>query len=243
MCGRFTLVTEPQELAALFELERTPALRPSYNIAPTAIIPIVRATGEGQEGAGREMVPVQWGLVPFWAKDPAIGARMINARCETVAEKPAYRAAFRYRRCLVPVDGFYEWRREGSQRQPFYFQRKDGRPFAFAGLWECWEGSDGSALETCVIITTGANRIMAAVHDRMPVIIQSGDYAQWLDPARQRPGDLAALTPLFSLADDLPLTAWPVSRHVNSPVNNDPECVKPLGDQSFAPDLSQDTLF
>jgi putative SOS response-associated peptidase YedK len=178
---------------------------------------------EGDEPA-RQLVLFKWGLVPSWAKDAKIGNSLINARAESVAEKPAFRAAFRRRRCLVVADGFYEWQRTGSKKQPYFIRLADDRPFAFAGLWEFWEGPDHSALETCALITTGANELMEPIHDRMPVILAPDDYDRWLDPALQTPEQLQPLLRQFPSGA---MVAYPVSTHVNSPRNEDPRCIAP----------------
>jgi len=181
MCGRFTLKASPAEMAASFELFREPEWAPRFNIAPSQPIGGIRNV-EGQ----REWSQLRWGLIPSWAKDEKIGYRMINARCETVHEKPSFRSAFKRRRCLIPVDGFYEWTAVGEGRskpkQPFHIRRTDQQTFAFAGLWECWTSADGSKVESCTIVTTSANSLLAQIHDRMPVILNPNEYAAWLDP-------------------------------------------------------------
>ncbi len=175
MCGRYALHAHPDVIALQFGLSAVPQFTPRYNIAPTAEVLIVRAL----DGA-RAAAQVRWGLVPRWAKDPSIGARLNNARAESIAQKPAFRDAYRSRRCLVPASGFYEWKAEAGRKQPYYVYPATGELFAFAGLWERWSGPEGS-LETCVIVTTDANEKMRAVHDRMPVMVSPGDYALWLD--------------------------------------------------------------
>jgi putative SOS response-associated peptidase YedK len=204
-------------LAEQFRLPEVPELAPRYNIAPTQPVAAVR-----QAADERELRMVRWGLVPGWASDPALGARMINARAETVSEKPAFRSAFKRRRCLVLADGFYEWQATSTrQKQPHYFALHDRRPFAFAGLWEYWEGAEG-AFESCTIITTDANDLVRPTHNRMPVILQPADYDLWLDPAMQQAGPLEALLrPAAASA----MMAYPVSRAVNNPRNDSPECV------------------
>jgi putative SOS response-associated peptidase YedK len=195
-------------------------LEPRYNIAPTQSIAVVRQFEDGL----RSCDLLRWGLIPSWAKDPAIGNRTINARAETVAEKPAFRAAFRRRRCLVLADGFFEWRKEGK-KQPYYIRMRDEGPFAFAGLWERWApGAEDSALETCNLITTDANELMRDMHDRMPVILPREDYGTWLDPAIQDTQQLLALLqPYKSEA----MIANPVSTRVNNPKHDDAECIAP----------------
>ena len=191
-------------------------LTPNYNVAPTQEVAAVL-----EEGGKRRLEMLRWGLVPSWADDPEIGARMINARSETAPEKPSFRRAFRSKRCLIPADGFYEWKREPGGKQPYYFHMHDGHPFAFAGLWERWE--KGGALLTCAILTTKANSVLEGIHDRMPVILPSGAYDAWLDPDadREQLRDLMIPYP----GDDL--ETYPVSRFVNSPRNNDERCIEP----------------
>lgn len=226
MCGRFTLHASPSLLAELFDLPEEPYLAPRYNIAPTQPVAIVRR--EGQDSA-REWALVQWGLIPSWSKDPSSGARMINARAETVAERPAFRAAFRRRRCLVPADGFYEWRSMGKGKQPYYITLQDQKPFAFAGLWENWVGPDGSALESCTILTTEANELMAQLHTRMPVILDPADYALWLGEEGDTPKEqLGLLMHLLRPYPSEQMTAWPVSKYVNSPSNEGADCIEPF---------------
>lgn len=220
MCGRFTLTTPTQNLATLFDLESAPSLEPRYNIAPTQAVAVVRLT----PAARREFTLMRWGLIPSWAKDPGIGNSLINARAETVAEKPSFRSAFKRRRCLIPADGFFEWQKLEKRKQPYFIGLKDYRLFAFAGLWEHWEGGDGSVVDSCTIITTTANERVQMLHDRMPVILQPADYADWLTPTT--PVDL-----LFHLlrpyaAEEM--IAFPVSAIVSNPANDLPECVTPL---------------
>src|SRR5579872_6536332 len=181
MCGRYTLRVSPAELAEIFAVFNSVEWSPRYNIAPTQMVPTVRAA---RDGSGRELALVKWGLVPSWADDPKIGSGMINARAETVATKPAFRSALRKKRCLVPVDGFYEWQAVPGQKtkQPFLISVTDQPVFAFAGLWEHWTSPEGQGLDSCTIITTEANELMKAVHDRMPVILDRQDYDRWLDP-------------------------------------------------------------
>ncbi|WP_026987175.1 SOS response-associated peptidase [Fodinicurvata fenggangensis] len=213
MCGRYTESRALQEIQDRFapdvigyELD----LAPRYNLAPTQRAPILRKI-DGK----RELTQLVWGLVPFWAKDKSIGSRMINARVETVTEKPAYRAAFRKRRCLVIADGFYEWKREEDRKSPWYFCRKDRGLFAFAGLWEQWMG-DGDALETFTILTTDANDLVKEVHPRMPVILRLDQEDPWLDLEKT---DLAPL-------EASEMMSWPVSKAVNSPKNDGPHLVE-----------------
>ena len=169
------------------------------------------------------MVFLHWGLVPSWADDPKIGNRMINARAETAADKPSFRTAMRRRRCLIVADGFYEWETVAKRRQPMFIHMRDGRPFAFAGLWESWEGADHSALESCTILTTSANELVRPIHDRMPAIIAPADYAQWLDPAVQQAD---AVLPLLHPFPAEEMEAYPVSPRVNSPARDDESCLE-----------------
>ena len=229
MCGRFTLRTPANVLIEHFALRTAAELRPRYNIAPTQDVVAVRLAAEDETStaAAREMVTLRWGLIPSWAKDPSIGNHMINARGETAAAKPAFRAAFKRRRCLVAADGYYEWQKIGRRKQPFYIHRRDGQPFAFAGLWERWSGGDArqaaAPLQTCTIITTTPSELMRPIHDRLPVIVAPTDYQRWLDPDAdsQQPIE-TLLTPFES---DL-MVADPVDTYVNNPKNDGPQCVK-----------------
>lgn len=225
MCGRFTLHTSANVLAQLFDLPKTPMLVPRYNIAPTQPVAIVRS---GRQPDLREWALVKWGLVPSWAKDPAIGVRMINARAETAAEKPSFRAAYKRRRCLVPADGFYEWQKIGSRKQPHYIHLRDGGPFAIAGLWEHWHGADGSELETCTLLTTEPNDLMAPLHNRMPVIIAPEDYAEWLDNSREDRQFLSILQHLLRAYPSDQMATYPVSPYVSNARNEGEECIAPL---------------
>lgn len=217
MCGRYTLATPVGRLAEEFGFDSSSTeFRTSYNMAPTRQVPVVLA-----EGGKRRLEMLRWGLVPSWADDPGIGARMINARSETAPEKPSFRRAFRDRRCLIPADGFYEWKRENGGKQPYYFRMQGGRPFAFAGLWESWT-KDGE-IRSCAILTTAANEVVAGIHERMPVILPSRHYEAWLDPEAERDELTDLLVPYPG--DDL--ETYPVSRFVNSPGNDDPRCIEP----------------
>ncbi|WP_169979833.1 SOS response-associated peptidase [Tautonia rosea] len=222
MCGRFTLSSSPERIAQAFELPDPLPFDASYNIAPTQPVAAVR---RDPDSGARRCDLMRWGLVPSWAKDPSIGNRMINARAETVAEKPAFRHAFRRKRCLVIADGFYEWKREGSRKQAYFIRLKDGSPFGFAGLWDYWEGPDG-AFESCSIITTEPNALMEPIHDRMPVIVANDAYGLWLSQEVQEPERLEPLLVPFPAEA---MEAWPVSTMVNRPANNRPECIRPLG--------------
>jgi putative SOS response-associated peptidase YedK len=222
MCGRFTLGATAATLAAQFDLANVPTWTPRYNIAPTQEVLVVL---QPSPQANREARLHRWGLIPPWAKDPSIGNRMINARAETVATKPAFRRAFKERRCLLLADGLYEWQRQERRKQPFYIRLRDGRPFAFAGLWEHWEGSEGMAIQSCTILTTTSNEVVGRIHDRMPVILNPTDYDRWLDPSIQEPAVLKPLLRPYS-ADEM--MAYPVSTRVNNPANDSPECVELL---------------
>jgi putative SOS response-associated peptidase YedK len=217
MCGRYTLATPVSKLAEQFGFDDSSVeIPPSYNVAPTQSVAAVL-----EEGGRRRLEVLRWGLIPPWADDPQIGSRMINARSETVAEKPSYRRAFRERRCLIPADGFYEWQRTNGAKQPYYIHMEDGTPFAFAGLWETWKG-DGE-IRSYTILTTGANALVDEIHERMPVIVAPDAYDVWLDPASERD----ELTGLLAPYPEEEMEAYPVSRFVNSPSNNDPRCVEP----------------
>lgn len=219
MCGRFTLTSSAQQLAEHFDVPVDIELQPRYNIAPGQPVRVVRAEG----GGGRELASTRWGLVPHWAKDPAMAQRMINARSETVAEKPAFRDALRRRRCLLPADGFYEWADTGAGKQPYYIQLGDEAPFGMAGLWESWPAEDGEALETCTIVTTSAAASIEHLHARMPVILAPGDFERWLDPALADP---EMLLPLLAPAAGDRLTFHPVSTRVNQIRFDDPACLQ-----------------
>ena len=221
MCGRFTRTENMQHLAELLGLPIPPPLTPRYNIAPSQLVACVRRNPETTK---REWVELQWGLVPSWAKDPSIGHKLINARGERVAEKPSFRHAFKLQRCLVLADGFYEWKREGKTKQPYYIRFKDHRPFAFAGLWERWEKKD-LAIESCSLITIGPNAVMEPIHHRMPVILATTQYAEWLDASLHETERLNTLLRPFPPEE---MEAYPVSLMVNNPRNDQPECVMPI---------------
>ncbi|MGH7369454.1 MAG: SOS response-associated peptidase, partial [Candidatus Methylomirabilaceae bacterium] len=192
---------------------------PRYNIAPTQTVIVVNDDGT------RHLMQMQWGLIPSWAKDPTIGTRMINARGETVATKPAFRAALRRRRCLIPADGFYEWQPVGRRKQPVYITLKTREPFSFAGLWEIWTSREGKELKTCTIITTEANELLKPIHDRMPVILTKEAESVWLGPTIQDP---AILLPLLTPYPAQEMEVHPVSTRVNNPTHDSPECIQPL---------------
>ena len=287
MCGRFTLTTPTDEISEYFRIlegvegSARERLRPRYNIAPTQPVACVRqtvaadtepSTPSGPPAPGgppaRELVEMRWGLIPYWAKDPAIGNRMINARSESVADKPAYREAFRKRRCLVVADGFYEWKRMRGAKQPYFIYMEDHRPFAFAGLWERWKprrdqldkivvpgkpevplSADGR-VESCAFLTIGPNELMASIHDRMPLILPVEHWDTWLDPHVQDAEELSTLLLPYPASE---MRAHPVSTHVNKPAHDDPACIEPLkrlkivrpepnGDDTQSPP-TQDSLF
>jgi len=222
MCGRFTLFEADKVLSKEFGVSGVPPLSPRYNIAPSQPIAAVRTP---HTGAGRELALLRWGLIPSWSKDPAIGNRLINARAETVQEKPSFRNAFRRHRCLIPTNGFYEWQRQERGKQPYFVRMRDGRVFAFAGLWDRWESPDDGVIETCAILTTAANAVLAPIHDRMPVILPQTEYARWLDPALKDPDSLSPLLVPFPPEEML---AIPVSPRVNAPSTDDEKCIAPL---------------
>ena len=219
MCGRYTLATPVERLAEEFGFENSSVeLPPNYNVAPTQGVAAVL-----EEGGQRRLEVLRWGLIPPWADDPQIGSRMINARAETAPEKPSFRRAFRDQRCLIPADGFYEWKRTNGSKQPYYIHMKEGRPFAFAGLWESWKDEDGPEIRSCTILTTRPNALAGEIHDRMPVILAADTYDVWLDPASDRD----ELTGLLAPYPEDEMEAYAVSRFVNSPSNNDPRCIEP----------------
>jgi putative SOS response-associated peptidase YedK len=231
MCGRYALNSTPRRIAARFQLASDPfELFPRYNIAPTQPVIIIRLNAHTMQ---RELTHVVWGLVPSWAKDPAIGNRMINARSESAAVKPGFRAAMKYRRCIVPADLFYEWRKPtpgdarggGKAKQPVAIRRRDGDLLAMAGLWERWQSPDGGEIESCAILTTEANAMMQPLHDRMPVVLAARDEARWLDASMQDPAHVLDL--LRPCPDDW-LEAYPVSTYVNSPRNEGQRCAAAL---------------
>ena len=222
MCGRFTLFEADKILSREFDVSGFPPQSPRYNIAPSQPIAVVRAP---PAGSGRELALLRWGLIPSWSKDRAIGNRLINARAETAREKPSFRNAFRRHRCLIPASGFYEWQRQERGKQPYFVRMRDERLFAFAGLWDRWESPDEGAIETCTILTTAANAVLAPIHDRMPVILPPTEYARWLDPALPNTDSLAPLLVPFPPEEML---ASPVSHRVNAPTVDDEKCITPL---------------
>ena len=219
MCGRFAFFSPEEAIAAAFGLDGLGELPPRFNIAPTQDVFTVRIK------AGRMVAEqLRWGLVPFWAKDPAIGTKLINARAETLAEKPSFRQALRRRRCLIPASGFYEWVRQGSGKQPWFISPADAEFICFAGLWEEWRDPDQQLLRTCTIVTTVATPFMARLHQRMPVILPPDAYGTWLNP--EAPGD--DTDRLLAAAPPVDLQAWPVSRKVNSPMIQGEALIQPI---------------
>jgi len=217
MCGRYALTSPPEIIAERFNLLWLPKLSAHYNIAPSQMIPVVR----GKE-QGRELALLKWGLIPSWAKDSTISAKLINARAETLADKPAFRNAFRRRHCLVPADAFYEWKAIGGRKQPYSIRMADKKLFGMAGLWEHWVNPAGEAVETCTIITVDANELVGELHDRMPLIIQPSDYEAWLDASNSKAQEL-----LKPFPSDL-MRYYPVSTRVNKVSNDDAECLEPV---------------
>jgi putative SOS response-associated peptidase YedK len=219
MCGRFAFYSPGEATAALFGAASPTEVEPRYNIAPTQFIAAVRR----DEHDTPELAMLRWGLVPFWAKDPSIGNRMINARSETVAEKPSFRNAYKKRRCLVLADGFYEWRKEGDVKTPYFISLADGSPFAFAGLWENWNSKEcDESLQTTAIITTAASDFMAQLHQRMPVVMRPAEAERWLDGDMEMLGELIDESPAFQ--------AWPVDRKVNNARNEGADLIDPAGE-------------
>lgn len=219
MCGRYVLKASPSELASRFGLDECVDFGPRYNIPPGTDIPVFRQSPEGK----RVLHLLRWGLVPHWAKDPGIGAKLNNARGESVADKPSFRDAFRRRRCLIPASGFYEWKAEGKIKQPYYISPKDGEPMAMGGLWESWKAPDGSLLRTVCVITTDPNEVMSPIHDRMPVIVAPEHWQDWLS------APMEAVAPLVMPCDANLLQAWPVDRRVSKTQDNDEGLVKSVG--------------
>jgi putative SOS response-associated peptidase YedK len=222
MCGRFTLTIDPNHLQEAFPWADIPEdLSPRYNIAPSQPIAVIPNTGDNTVSM------YKWGLIPSWSKDPAIGDRMINARAESLADKPSFRNAYRRRRCLILADGFYEWKQNPSlkSKQPVYIRIKSERPFAFAGLWEIWKSPDGSEIRSCTIITTQPNSLLEPIHNRMPVILPPNAYNLWLASEDRQPAQLNDL--LIPYPSD-EMIAFPVSKMVNSPQTDSPDLIKPL---------------
>jgi putative SOS response-associated peptidase YedK len=217
MCGRYALHSNPDVIALQFGIESPPDTEASYNIPPSSMVLVVKNSPEGKTVAGK----YRWGLIPAWAKDPAIGHMLANARGESIAEKPAFRNAFRQGRCLVPASGFYEWKTTAGRKQPWYLRPKDAALFGLAGITELWNGPDGP-VRTVALITTEPNELMRPIHDRMPVIIGPGDYAAWLDVKNDHPKTFLRSYP------DSGMEAYPVSLRVNTPKNDDAALIERL---------------
>ena len=226
MCGRFTRKENFQQLAETLGLTHLPPLEPRYNIAPSQPIACLRINPLSHE---TECVQLKWGLVPSWAKDPKMGHGLINARAETVADKPAFRNAFTHRRCVILADGFYEWKQEGKSKQPYYIHLKDHHPFVFAGIWEHWAPGGSSPIDSCAILTIDSNALMEDIHNRMPVILNPDHLAFWLNPTVQ---DVHGLTPLLQPYSSEKMEAYPVSTFVNNPSQEGARCIQPLGPAS-----------
>ncbi len=222
MCGRFALDISPDQLIAMFGLAKGVDFSPHYNIAPSASVPVIRQSPEGERVADL----LRWGLIPHWAKDPSIGNKLNNARSESVTEKPSFRNAYKRRRCLVPASGYYEWQTvPGERKQPWYIRLKSGEPLAMGGLWESWTSPEGEIVRTFCVMTTGPNEVMKPIHDRMPVIIGARDWTTWLD--MQREGDHSLSILLAPFAADA-MEAWPVSRKVSSAREEGAELIEHL---------------
>lgn len=222
MCGRFSLGASATMLASHFNVQEGISWTARYNLAPSQeVVTVVQPPD-----SAREVRRMRWGLIPAWAKDPAIGNQLINARAETVATKPAFRVPLRERRCLIVTDGFYEWEARGRRKQPWFIRMQDGNPFAFAGLWDHWTDPEGRGVESCTIITTAANDLIRRFHHRMPVILSPRDYDLWLDV---RVRDVDRLLPLLTPYPPGEMTAYPVSPLFNNPANDSPACQSPGG--------------
>jgi len=222
MCGRYYLDTLPETLMEYFSISAVPTLVSNFNITPSQLAPIIR---QGEKT--RELIEARWGLIPFWAKDPKIAYRMINARAETVAQKPAYKSAWKNRRCLIPASGFYEWQGRGKgSKQPYVITGKDRPLLVFGGVWETWRRADETIISFS-ILTTRPNAVMTPIHDRMPVIIDPRDFTDWLGD------DSSILQDCLAPCDDAILDSYPVSTAVNSPANNGPELLRPLGETTL----------
>jgi putative SOS response-associated peptidase YedK len=220
MCGRFTQRKPVERIKREFRLEEAPSVEARYNIAPTQDVLAIRRIDNGNEA-----VMLKWGLIPSWAKDATIGAKLINARSETIEEKPSFRESFKRRRCIIPTDGFYEWQRRGDRKQPYYFRFKDDRLFGFAGLWEKWRTPDGESLETCSILTTEANEVLRQAHERMPVILHPEAYDLWLDEDVRKQELRKELLGPYPASE---MIAYPVSAAINSPQHQGEELVQPI---------------
>ena len=228
MCARFTLTSSPNVIAELFDLDLQIDVGPRFNVAPSQNVLTVRLNPEERP----EFAHMRWGLIPSWSNNASIGAKLLNARSETIAEKPSFRDAIRKRRCLIAADGFYEWKTKNKQKLPYFIHKPDRQPFAFAGIWEKWQADDGAVLETCSILTTKANDRLRFLHERMPVILNKKDYSRWLNPAIENVSDLQ---PLFAPAPNEALAMYAVSQKVNSARFEDPQCIEPGPNEPATP--------
>jgi len=223
MCGRYKLSRRKQVVEEYFDCTSDePDWSPRYNIAPTQPIPVIR---QNPKEPVRELSLMRWGLIPSWARDPSVAARMINARSETAATKPAFRDALKFRRCLIPADGFYEWQKTGTGKQPYCFEVNEGELFGLAGLWDRWKNPSGVWVETCSILTTTPNALTSAVHDRMPVILDPDGYDLWLDPGMR---DVSVVSDLLKPFDACLMRCYPISTRINSVVHDDEACSAPV---------------
>ncbi|MDJ0773558.1 MAG: SOS response-associated peptidase [Mastigocoleus sp. MO_167.B18] len=222
MCGRFTLSATPEAIAEEFNIKNIPDFKPTYNVAPTQN---VLAVLNEEKTLQHQFKKLRWGLIPSWAKDFSIAARLINARSETVAEKPAFRSPYKRRRCLVVADGFFEWKKQKDKKQPFYFELQNKHPFAFAGLWEKWNSPQGEEIKSCTILTVAANQLLQQYHHRMPLILKQQDYDLWLDPLIQTPDLLQHLLSPYPAED---MKSYKVSSLVNNPKHNTYQCIEPV---------------
>jgi len=220
VCGRFTLEISSETLKVIFGVSPFENIPPRYNIAPTQMVLVLRNDPDNN----LQVSYMKWGLIPHWAKDASIGNHMINARVETVEDKPSFRSAFKHRRCIIPASGFYEWKKVGAKKQPYYITLKDGSPMMFAGLWDRWISPEGIAVESFTILTTSSNELVSPLHDRMPVILDMKDVDLWLDCHVTDPARLKSLLKPYQ-SESLQLS--PVSNMVNSPKNDDPRCIEP----------------
>jgi putative SOS response-associated peptidase YedK len=221
MCGRFVQKSDLRKIAPLFKVEVVESdLQPSFNVAPRQPIAVIMEDGK------KKIVTMQWGLIPFWAKDPAIANKLINARAETLAEKPSFRHSFKSKRCLIIADGFYEWKKEGDEKRPMFITLKNGEPFCMAGLYDHWKSPDGSQVVSCAIVTTAANPFMEPIHSRMPVIVPAEAHDFWLDPRNTDVSVLQALLKPFEAGE---MHAVQVSKLVNDPHHNSPDLILPIG--------------
>lgn len=235
MCGRFGLFSSLEIIKKIFQLDDLPDFSPRYNIPPTSDIPAVWVNEKNE----RQMDLFRWGLVPFWSKEKPKGAGMINAKAETVFKKPAFRASMKNKRCLIPASGFYEWEKKGKDKQPYFFQPKNGELFAFAGLWDRWEGPE-ETIVSCTILTTEANDTVKPLHDRMPVIIKTGNHALWLD---EEQGDKEKLKNLFIPFPSEEMVGYPVTKSMGKPIFDNPDCVKPINENGQEKKENQGSLF